>query len=69
MKLSLSLAVEMLLKLGSCLVACIGCSSNNPPDPQQPRVIRWKGPNTGYENTTTERPADSAGGTGQKQND
>ena len=66
MKRSLSLAVEILVKLGSCLAACIGCSSKNPPDPEQPHVIRWKGQLTGYQDTTAERPADNAGGTGQK---
>lgn len=50
-------AVEMLVKLGSCLAACIGYSSKNPSDPEQPHIIHWKGQNTGYHGTTTERPA------------
>ena len=66
MKRSLSVAVELLLKLGSCLAACIGCSSKTPPDPEQPGVIRWKGQLTGYESTSAERPDDHAGGAGQK---
>ena len=66
MKRSLSLAVKLLLKLGSGLAACIGCSSKNPPEPEQPGAIRWKGQVTGYESTSTERPADHVGGTSQK---
>ncbi|MCE9552884.1 MAG: hypothetical protein K8T91_05850 [Planctomycetes bacterium] len=66
MKCSLSRAVELLLKLGSCLAACVGCSSKNPSVPEQPHVIRWKGQLTGYEDKTSVRPADKAAGTGQK---
>ena len=66
MKRSLSFIVEFLITVGSCLAACIGCSSKNPPDPEPPRVIRWKGQLTGYESTSAERPDDNAGSTGQK---
>ena len=66
MKRSLSVAVELLLKLGSCLAACIGCSSKTPPDPEQPGVIRWKGQITGYDNTTADRPLDNGGATDPK---
>ena len=66
MKRSLSLAVELLLKLGSCLAACIGCAPKTPPDPEQPGVIRWKGQITGYNNTTAERPPDHGGAADQK---
>ncbi|MCE9552606.1 MAG: hypothetical protein K8T91_04410 [Planctomycetes bacterium] len=66
MKRSLSLAVELLIKLGSCLGACVGCSSKTPPEPEQPHMIHWKGQNTGYDNTSVERPPDKAGGTGPK---
>lgn len=66
MKRSLSLALGMLSKLGFCLAACMGCASKNPPDPEQPHVIHWKGQLTGYEGTTAERPADYVGGTGRK---
>ena len=66
MKRSLSLAVEILVKLGACVAACIGCSSKNPPGPTQPRVIHWKGQESGYEGTTVVRPADNASRTGNK---
>ena len=66
MKRSLPLAFGILVKLGSCLAACIGCSSKNPPEQEPSRVIRWKGQNTGYENTTAVPPTYKAGSTGQK---
>ena len=66
MKRSLSLIVEFLVTVGSCMASCIGCSSKNPPEPEPPRVIRWKGPISGYQGTTAERPGDHAGGTSQK---
>jgi hypothetical protein len=71
MKRSLSLALEILVKLGTCLAACVGCSWKNPPCPQapekpQPRVIRWKGADGGYEDTTTVWPPDAASSTGKK---
>jgi hypothetical protein len=58
----LSLALDILVKLGTCLAACIGCSSKSPP---APRTIHWKGQDSGYEATTTVQPADQAGSTGR----
>ena len=66
MKRTLSLALEILVKLGTCLAACIGCSSKNPPGPSQSRTIHWKGQDSGYEDTTAVRPADSASKTDTK---
>jgi hypothetical protein len=66
MKRALSLAVAILVKLGICLAACIGCSSKNVSGPEPPRVIHWKGQNSGYENTTTVQPADNGSFTGKK---
>ena len=66
MKRSLSLALEILVKVGACLATCIGCSSKNPPGPEKPRVIHWKGQDSGYENTTAVRPTDNANCTGNK---
>ena len=71
MKRSLSLALEILVKLGTCLAACVGCSSKNPPCPAapekpQPRVIHWQAADSGYEDTTTVQPADTASSTGTK---
>ena len=66
MKRSLSRTLEILVKLGTCLTACIGCSSKNRPGPEQPRAIHWKGQDSGYEDTTTVRPTDTASGTDQK---
>jgi hypothetical protein len=70
MKRSLSLALEIIVKLGTCLAACIGCSSKNPPCPvapekPQPRVIHWKAADSGYEETTVQ-PTDAANSTGKK---
>lgn len=66
MKRSLSLALEILVKLGTCLTACIGCSSKNLPVPEKPRVIHWKGQDSGYEDTTVVQPTDNASSTGKK---
>jgi hypothetical protein len=60
MKRSLSLVFQLLVKLGTCLAACIGCSSKTPPTPSQPRTIHWKGQDSGYEDTTALRPIDRA---------
>ena len=60
MKRSLSLALDILVKLGTCLAACIGCSSKNPPSSSPPPTIHWKGQDSGYEETTAVRPADRA---------
>ena len=70
MKRSLSLALEILIKLGACLAACIGCSSENPPCPEAPekpqsRAIHWKGQDSGYEETTVQ-PTGTASSTGKK---
>ena len=66
MKRYLFLVFEILVKLGACLAACIGCSSKNLPGPEKPRVIHWKGQDSGYENTTAVRPADNATSTDKK---
>ena len=66
MKRFLSHAVEISVKSGACLAACIGCSSKNPPGPTQPRVIHWKGQDSGYEGTTMVQPADNANRPGKK---
>jgi hypothetical protein len=69
MKRSLSLALEILVKLGTCLAACVGCSSKNPPGPEgpvKPRVIHWKAADSGYEGTTTVQPPDATGSASQK---
>jgi hypothetical protein len=66
MKRSLSLVLEILVKLGTCLAACIGCSSKSPPGPEKPRVIHWKGQDSGYEATTAVQPGDNADSTDQK---
>ena len=60
MKRSLSLVVEIVVKLCTSLAVCIGCSSKNLPGPEQPRVIHWKGQDSGCEDTTTVPPADNA---------
>jgi len=70
MKRSLSLALEILVKLGTCLAACVGCSSKNPPCPEapekpQPRVIHWKAADSGYEETTVQ-PTDAASSTSKQ---
>jgi hypothetical protein len=68
MKRSLSLALEILVKLGTCLAACGGCSSKNPPcpeGPKKPSVIHWKAADSGYEETTVQ-PTDAASSTGTK---
>ena len=49
-----ALSVKLLTAFAAVLSACIGCSSKNPPDAEQPHVIHWHGPSTGYEDTTTE---------------
>jgi hypothetical protein len=36
MKRSLALAIDILVKLGTCLAASVGCSSKNLPAPQGP---------------------------------
>jgi hypothetical protein len=51
-------------KLCAILAAILGCSSKGAPE--KPREIRWKGQDSGYENTTTVRPADNAGSTDKK---
>ena len=66
MKRSLSFAVEILIKLGACLTACVGCSSKGPPSPEKPRVIRWRAEDSGYRTTTTVQPADNGGSTDMK---
>ena len=63
MKRSLSLTLDILVKLGTCLAACIGCSSKNPPDPEKLHVIRWKGQDGGYEDTTPVQPTANASST------
>jgi hypothetical protein len=63
MKRSLSLALGILVNLGTCLAACIGCSSKNPPDPSRPHKTHWKGQESGYEDTTAGQPANNGGST------
>jgi hypothetical protein len=58
MKRSLSITLGILVKLGACLAACIGCLSKSPPDPKQPRKIHWRGADSNYKNTTTVQPVD-----------
>jgi hypothetical protein len=68
MKRFSSLALEILVKLGTCLAACVGCSSKNPPGPEgpeKPRVIHWKAADSGYEETMVQ-PTDTASSTGKK---
>ena len=48
-----AIAAALLAGLAIAIFACIGCSSNNPPEPEQPQAIRRKGQESGYENTTT----------------
>ena len=52
-----TLSVKLLTVLAAVLSACLGCSSKNPPDAEQPGVIHWHGPATGYDTTT---PADDS---------
>ena len=65
MKRSLLLALEILVKLGACLGACVGCSSKHP-GPEKPRTIHWKGEDSGYETTTAVQPADNGDSAGKK---
>jgi hypothetical protein len=51
-------------KLCAILAAILGCSSKAAPE--KPRVIRWQGKDSGYENTTAVQPTDNAGSTGNK---
>ena len=53
MKRSLSFALEIFVKLGTCLAACVGCSSKNPPCPDRPREVHWRSQDTGYEGATS----------------
>ena len=66
MKRSLFLTLEILVKLGTCLAACIGCSSKNPPGREQNRTIHWKGEDSGYEHMTPVQPADNASSAGNE---
>ena len=67
MKRSLSLALEVLVKWGTCLAACVGCSSKAPPPaPAQPRQVHWKGQDSGYEDTTTVQRAGKANSAGHQ---
>ena len=52
-----ALSVKLLTALAAVLSACLGCSSKSPPDAEQPRVIHWKAPASGYDATT---PADDS---------
>ena len=61
MKRTLSLVVEVLVKLAACMATCIGCSSKGPPG-EKPREIRWEGQDSGYETTTAVEPAERATG-------
>jgi hypothetical protein len=58
MKRSLSLVIDVLVKLGACLAAFTGCSSKSP-GPEKPRIIRWRGEDSGYTSTTAVQPADN----------
>jgi hypothetical protein len=53
-----ALGILTLLAALSTFSAFIGCSSKNPPATEPPRVIRWKGQDSGYEDTT--KPGDQA---------
>ena len=66
MKRFLSFVFEILVKLGACLAALTGCSSKNPPEPEKPHTIHWKGQDSGYEDATTIQPADAACSIGNK---
>ena len=57
MKRSLSLTLDILVKLGAALAACVGCTKSNP-EPAEPRILHWRGQDTGYDGTTVVPPAD-----------
>jgi hypothetical protein len=44
--------VLALLATLSAFSAFIGCSSKHDPEPAKPAEIRWRGPATGYQDTT-----------------
>lgn len=46
--------------LAAALAACVGCTKGNS-EPTKPREFHWRGPETGYENTTVVPPGDNAG--------
>ena len=66
MKHSLSFALEIFVKLGTCLAACIGCSSKNPPCPDLPREVHWRGQETGYQSATSVPSGNDARSDGKK---
>ncbi len=53
MKRSVALTLDLLVKLGACLAACIGCTKQNP-QPAKPSEIHWHSP-SGYEDTTADK--------------
>ena len=38
--------------------AFVGCSAKQSPAPEQPRVVHWRGQESGYEDATTVQPTD-----------
>ena len=52
------LCILALLAALSGLSAFIGCSSKQSPEPAKPAEIHWRGPATGYEDTT--KPGDQS---------
>jgi hypothetical protein len=69
--LKMKRSFEILIKLGTCLAACVGCSSKTPPCPAAPEkpqshIVRWKAADSDYEGTTTVQPTDAASSTGKK---
>ena len=63
MKRSLSLVIDVLVKLGACLAAFTWLFSSKiplvPECPEKPRIIRWRGEDSGYTSTTAVQPADN----------
>jgi len=51
-KCSLSLILKAALAILSPLLASFGCGSRGPAAPPPPPKIRWRGEETGYQNTT-----------------
>ena len=64
MKRCVSQLLWLAARLFALLAACFGCSSKS--QPEGPREIRWRGPETHYENTTLLPPGDQAGDDGGK---
>ncbi|MEI8376237.1 MAG: hypothetical protein WCJ35_25735 [Planctomycetota bacterium] len=57
MKFMFSHVLGVAAQILAALAACVGCTKSDPA-PAEPRVLHWRGQDTGYDGTTVVPPAD-----------